>query len=226
MEILITDVTEMHQGSYCVAGWSAARSCMVRLLPNGANWTGLLLAVHGIQPGATIGVTARSAQACSLYPHRTEDTPIDRETIVLVSPGPEPWFGANAPPVVRSLAAAFQQQVLTTGMWNGAKKGAYVQEGTQVSSLAAVRISRGNLQFYEDNFNGKRSLPAYMTDTDGRYSLPVVARSLRELYRANGTMAVNQSLPTVGDLHVRLGLARAWPGQPGKCTVMINGVYW
>ena len=111
-------------------------------------------------------------------------------------------------------------------MWNGARKGAFVQEGAQIASLAAVQIERSNLEFFEDIFNGKRSLRVYMTDADDRYSLPVVAKNLRELYRAKGPEAVNQHLPNAGDLHVRAGLARAWPGQPGKCTVMVNGVYW
>ena len=136
------------------------------------------------------------------------------------------WFGVGAPPVSQSLAGAFQQSVQTTGTWNGARKGAYVQEGTQISSLAAVRIARANLQFFEDNYGGNRSLRAYLTDADTRYSLPVVAKNLREIYRIDGPNAVNQYLPNAGNLHVRVGLARAWPGQPGKCTVMINGVYW
>jgi len=35
MQILITDVTEMHQGNYCVAGWNLNAGTMVRPLPNG-----------------------------------------------------------------------------------------------------------------------------------------------------------------------------------------------
>jgi hypothetical protein len=65
-----------------------------------------------------------------------------------------------------------------------------------------------------------------MSDNEARYSLPVVAKNLRELYRAKGVAAVNKLLPKTGKLHVRVGLARAWSGQPGKCSVMINGVYW
>ena len=52
MDILITDVTEMHASNYCVAGWDADGGRMIRPLPGGSNWTGHLLAAHGIQPGA------------------------------------------------------------------------------------------------------------------------------------------------------------------------------
>jgi len=226
MQILITDVTEMHQGNYCVAGWNSNTGGMVRPLPNGSNWTGAQLAKYGIQPGATIQVTASGAAASGLYPHRTEDTPIDLASVKLVSAGSNAWFGAGAPPLAKTLAAAFQNRVQMTGVWNGARKGAYVQEGTQIGSLAAVGISGPNLEFFENDYKGKKSLRAYMTDDDARYSLPVVAKNLRELYRSKGASAVNKLLPKIGNLHVRVGLARAWSGQPGKCTVMINGVYW
>jgi hypothetical protein len=125
-----------------------------------------------------------------------------------------------------TLAAAFQNSVQTTGLWNGARKGAYVEEGTQISSLAAVRIARVNLEFFENDYKGDKSLRAYMTDNDAKYSLPAVAKNLRELYRSTGVTAVNRLLPHSGNLHVRVGVARAWAGQPGKCTIMINGVYW
>ena len=56
MDILTTDVTEMHVGNYSVAGRDATDRRMIRPLPGGSNWTGHLLAVHGVQPGATIRV--------------------------------------------------------------------------------------------------------------------------------------------------------------------------
>lgn len=208
------------------AGRHSAESRMVRPLPNGTNWTADLLTANGIRPGATIRMKPSGVRANSAYPHRTEDTPIDATTIELASEGPQPWFGAAAPPAVTSLAEAFGRHVRTTGTWNNARKGTYVQKGSQVGSLSALRIGQANLDFFENDFKGKKSLRAYMTDTDERYSLPVVAKHLRELYRARGPMALNESLPEGGVLHVRVGLARAWHVQPERCTVMINGVYW
>jgi hypothetical protein len=64
--------------------------------------------------------------------------------------------------LLESLGVAFGQQVQTTGVWNGARTGAFVQEGAQIASLAAVKIERLNLQFFEDIFHGKRSLRAYI----------------------------------------------------------------
>src|SRR5882724_1841473 len=150
MQILITDVTEMHQGNYCVAGWDSKTGTMVRPLPHGSNWTEAQLAQYGIQPGATIQVNASGAATGGVYPHRTEDTPIDLASVKLVSGGSSTWLGSGAPPLAQTLAAAFQNNVQTTGVWDGARKGAYVQEGANISSLAAVKIARPNIEFFED----------------------------------------------------------------------------
>jgi len=216
----------MHQANYCMAGWRAHRGQMVRPLPGGANWTAPLLAAHGVAPGATIEFQAGGMRRSGAYPHLTDDTPINAATIRLISSRPQQWFGSGAPPAAATLMDAFGGNIQTTGEWNGAKKGAHVQEGTRISSLAAIKITSSNLEFFENNYKGEKSLRAYLTDPTGRYSLPVVAKSLREAYRANGPGGVSRLLPNRGFLHVRVGLARAWAGQPGRCTVMINGVYW
>ena len=226
MRLLMTDITEMHQGNYCVAGWNAATGRMVRPLPNGSNWTTQMLATHGIRGGATIQFSPIVANLNGTFPHRTEDTAINPAAIAAVKAVRPGWLTAAAPPMALSLDAAFQGHIETTGEWNGALKGAFVAEGAQIGSLAAVRVERDNFEFFEGNFNGTKSLRAYLTDGDGCYSLPVVARNFRESYRAEGVDQLNDSLPAAGDLHVRVGLARAWAGQPGKCTAMINGLYW
>ena len=96
---------------------------------------------------------------------------------------------------------------------------------TLVGSLSAIRVGAANLAFFENNFQGTLSLPAYLTDSNVCYNLPVVAKDLRDTYRASGIANLNGVFAGVGYLHVRVGLARAWSGQQGKCTVMINGVY-
>jgi hypothetical protein len=148
MRLLITDVTEMHQGNYCVAGWCAAEARMIGPLPDGMNWTGPLLKAHGVTPGAVIEVTAGKTVSSGSYPHRTEDTPIDANTIKLVGSVSAPWFGSKAPPAATTIGTAFQGHLMTTGTWNGAKTGSYVPEGTQVGSLAAVRIPAAGLELF------------------------------------------------------------------------------
>ena len=225
MRLIITELTEMHGGNYCVAGWEAQGQRMIRPLPNGANWTAGLLQQHGISPGAAIDVVPSGQQHSSVYPHRTEDTPIDGANIQLANVGPINWFGAGSPPSSATVDQAFGGHLSHSRVWNGAMQGVYVPEGTQVGSLNAVAVAVGNLQFFEDSYQGKTSLRAYIDDGNGCYNLPIVAKSLREAYRQGGVGNAQQLLPQHGNVHMRLGLARAWPGQPGRCSLMINGVY-
>jgi hypothetical protein len=90
----------------------------------------------------------------------------------------------------------------------------------------ALELSNQQLKFFEDDFNGKKSLRTILEDSKAKYNLPVVGRELRELYRSNGIQAVISAMPASGNIHVRLGLARAWSGQAKKCFAMVNGVTW
>lgn len=226
MKILITDVTEMHQGNYCVAGWSKSKQMMIRPLPNGSNWTASLLEAHKILPEVTIEIHSNGAKAMGAFPHSTEDTPIDPQKILPVRRSFISWWGPDAPPSATTLVDAFAKKMISPSTWNGAHTGNYVPTGSQVGSLAAVRVPRSSFQFYERDYKGNKSLGAQLVDGNGTYSLPVPAKNVRELYKNSGVHGANGMLPKSGQLHVRVGLAREWSGQPGRCAVMVNGVYW
>jgi len=225
MRLIITDVTEMHGGNYCVAGWDSQAQRMVRPLPNGANWTAGLLQQHGVVPGASIDMLPTERQHQSAFPHRTEDMLVDAASIQLVHAGPIAWLAADSPPTHATVDQAFGGYLAHSRIWDGARQGVHIPENTQIGSLSAVRLTVDGLTLFENNYQGKRSLRAYLDDGHACYNLPVVAKDLREAYRANGVGAAQQLLPAQGGVHVRLGLARAWPGQPGKCSLMINGIY-
>ena len=95
MDILITDVTEMAQG-YCVAGWDTAAKRMVRPLPDGSNWATDLLGRHGVAAGRSISAEPRG-KANGVYPHLTEDTPIDPASIKASEDIFSDWLGESAP---------------------------------------------------------------------------------------------------------------------------------
>jgi hypothetical protein len=76
MEVIITDVTNMSPGQHCVAGFDVARNCMVRLLPNGRNWTTQLINQVGVYKGVVLDVEPQHEAHNSSYPHASEDTRI------------------------------------------------------------------------------------------------------------------------------------------------------
>lgn len=218
MDVLITDVTEMGGGNYCVAGWDIAAKRMVRPLPNGSNWATALIGQHGVAPGKLVRVTPHGASN-GIFPHRTEDTPVDTASIAASNGVFSDWLGASAPQVAASLSAGFGGHLQWNKEWNGVKQGVHTQPGVQCSSLVAVRIPKDNLVFTESF--GK--LKATLNDGSDEYQLTVSSKVLKEAWRASGLAGVTNALPARDEFHVRVGLARSFDNPP-KCYAMLNGV--
>jgi len=218
MELLLTDVTEMGGGNYCVAGWDIAAKRMVRPLPNGSNWTGALLGQHGIVAGKLIRIEPRGTSN-GIFPHRTEDTPIDPASIKASNKVFSDWLGASAPQVAADLNTGFGGHLQWNKEWNGVKQGVHTLPRVQCSSLVAVRIPKSNLSF-EEAF-GK--LKAMLDDGSDSYQLTVSSKVLKEAWRNGGLAAVNNALPATEEFHIRVGLARPFQNPP-KCYAMLNGV--
>lgn len=221
MQLIITDVTEMQQGNYCVGGWDPAGARMIRPLPNNSNWTAALLNANNVVGGAIIDVAPVPLPVTGAYPHRTEDTPIDPAQTQHVG-SYSAWFAPGAPIVAQDMQAAFAGQVRWNGVWNGCYQGVHVLVGAQIGSLAGLQLDRSDVSFVEE-FNKLRAVVSDGTET---YKVAVSSRVLKEAWRAGGLAGVASSLPTKGRLHVRVGLARAFGNPPDKCYVMLNGVYW
>ncbi len=221
MRLLITDVTEMSTGNFCVAGWDVNQLRMVRPLPGGRNWTAALLAQYAVVPGALIEFSPTGVAHNSSYPHLTEDTQVDiMATITLNAPAAN-WFGQNAPPASASVAAAFYDNVMCNSIWNGRHQGAYVPIGAPIGSLGTVVLPRSNISF-EEAF-GK--LKAVVNDGNVEYVLAVSSVVLKTAWRQGGLLAVSNALPASPFVHVRLGLARAFDQPLHKCYLMVNGIH-
>jgi hypothetical protein len=219
MDVLITDVTEMQKGNYCVAGWNAAGMRMIRPLPNGGNWTAALLEQQEIVPGITVRFV-RSGKANGAFPHRTEDTPIDVLVTTVVGRAFSNWLGASAPPVAASLDAGFDGHLVWNREWNQTRQGVYVRAGTECKSLIAIRVGRTDISFSE----GFGKLKTILHDGTARYSLAVSSRVLKEAWRQGGLLAARNALPHRTAYCVRVGLARPFGDRPNECYLMVNGV--
>jgi hypothetical protein len=160
MELLITDLTEMNGGKYCVAGWDGTAEQMFRPLPNGDNWTQTMIAQHAIAPGA--------------FPHRTEDTPIVADTIQPTGDIFSDWLGDSAPTVSPDLAIGFDGYLQWNSVWDGVRQGVYIAPGTRCRSLLGIRVEREALAFSE--VFGK--LKATLNDGSHRYQLALPRRNV------------------------------------------------
>ena len=217
MELLITDVTEMGGETYCVAGWDTTANRMVRPLPNGSNWSSTLLGQHGIVAGSKIRVVPKGASN-GIFPHRTEDTPIDPASIQVLNGVFSDWLGNLAPQVAPDMETGFANLLKWNKVWNGVRQGVHTLPRAQCSSLISVRTPKANLAFSE--VFGK--LKATVDDGSASYQLTVSSKVLKEAWRAGGLAAVNSVLPQRAELHVRVGLARPFD-EPPKCYAMLNG---
>jgi hypothetical protein len=218
MEILITDVTEMSGSNYCVAGWDATNKRMVRPLPSGGHWPQVLIAEYGIQPG-TVLKAKRQGDATGEFPHLTEDTPIDPTSISTSQSSPN-WVGARAPDVSASVSEAFSNNLKWNKIYGGVHQGVYVPKAAQCSSLAAVNVGKANI-FFAQPF-GK--LLAILNDGTAKYQLSVSSHIYKKAWREGGVTKATSLLPNRTRLHVRVGLARDFEGQPNRCYLMVNGI--
>jgi hypothetical protein len=221
VRLLVTDLTEMQGGNFCVAGWDAAGGRMVRPLPDGRNWTAGLLERHAIIPGAILEVHPVGRPERSRYPHRSEDTLIDRDRICRITAAPVDWLGEDAPPAGMTLAAAFDGHLRHTETRGAVRHGVHVPADLPVHSLGALALPRSLIRFVVE-FDKLRLV---LNDGEGQYSLAVSSLALKSAWRECGIEAVRKALPTSHLLHIRVGLARPFGQPPDKCYVMVNGVH-
>lgn len=217
MDLLITDVTEMGGDTYCVAGWDVTAKRMVRPLPNGNNWSATLVRQHGIAAGKLIRAVPKGASN-GIFPHRTEDTPIDLASIKVSNSVFSDWLGGSAPRVAADLESGFSNLLKWNKVWNGVRQGVHTLPRAQCNSLTSVQVPRANLSFAE--VFGK--LKATVDDGAASYQLTVSSKVLKEAWRTGGLAAVTEAIPEREGLHLRVGLARPFDNPP-KCYAMLNG---
>ena len=226
VKLVITEITEMHHNTYCIAGWRSAEKRMVRPVICGQPWSSRHLQRYELAPGTALGVRPINRTAYGVYPHSTEDVIVDPASLKILDEDPVSWFGATAPPVAAHLEEAFEGCLQSNSVKGICRYGAYVPVGSKCRSLWAVTCERKHLSFVEDIYHEEHKLYAMLQDGANLYKLRVSCKSLKEAWRLGGLRAIQATLPAQGRLHVRVGLARVFDGQPKKCFVMLNGVLW
>ena len=225
--VLITEVTRMGGGYFCVAGWDVHGERMVRpLQSSGGNWR-LIEDRYPFQVGELIHCIA-SSRAHGILPHSTEDLVLARQ--------PSRLKVLREPEAHRTLSETLDASIRKI-FGNALIEDKYVIEGTGVRSLGAILIPRRNLVFVESF--GK--LRAQFIDLDGiSYELKVTSERFMRYFApgANlpqpqlGVEGANRLIGAIGaneNLIARVGLARGWDGpnhdwEPKRCYVQLNGL--
>ncbi|HKP97835.1 MAG TPA: hypothetical protein VJ385_19010 [Fibrobacteria bacterium] len=228
MPVLISEVTRMSKGRYCVAGWDFHGNKMVRpLQSSGDNWRfgtdRSIFSVGKLVNCVPIG-SPRNA-----YPHATEDLRLaSPPNLLRIFDEPETYL-LLLDKAFKSLRQLFGVSLL---------EDKFIPEGTQCRSLGGVRIARRRVNFIEDTFGRLR---LNVLDNDGiQYQLAVTCDRLKHLFSSSnddsepqyGLSEANAWLsetPENEDLILRVGLARGWNGNssdwnPLRCYAQLNGI--
>lgn len=226
--VLISEVTRMSMGNYCVAGWDFHAGKMVRpLQPSGANWRlGTDRSVFSV--GYLVNCVP-SGRHNATYPHATEDLILSQLPSLL-----EKFDEATTYALLLDKASTSIRELFGCAL----VEDKYLPEGTNCRSLGGVRAIRRRVRFIEDGF---RKLRLQLQDIDHvSYRLPVTCDTLRHFFspsdeevephfgiaEANEWLCVN---PPDSEIIMRIGLARGWVGKDGewsprRCYAQLNGI--
>jgi len=218
--VLITEVTRMNNGFYCVAGFDLHAAKMIRPLHTPAsNWR--LVDRKVFSPGHVVECEYTGSRGNGAYPHRTEDTVLARMPRVLETVGAEEIHTVLSSSLFDSVAQLYDGLLIDDK---------YVNDGTRCRSLGGVVVPVEKLRF-EESFD---KLRLRIFDTDGRhYSLGVTSDELRTRFHDDRATS-----PAVDDANewldgfsagsralLRLGLARGWDKyNPKRCYLQLNGL--
>lgn len=185
--VLISEVTRMSMGNYCVAGWDIHARCMVRpLQSSGANWklmpypsrsspssNGTSVADRSVFAVGHLVNCVLSGRRNTVYPHATEDLLLSAAPSLLESFDETTTYGLLLPATFQSIPQLVGRPLID---------GKYLPDGTTCSSLGGVRTARRRVSFIEDSF-GKLRLQ--LQDIDNVvYHLPATLRLAATLFLA------------------------------------------
>ena len=225
--VLVTEVTRMSQGYYCVAGWDIHEERMMRPLGlDRSNWR--IGADRSVFKVGNLIDCAPSGIRTTVAPHSLDDTPLRSTPSILQAFEEADTYALVLDTTHTSVRGAFGRAL---------HDDKYVEEGTECHSLAGVRARRDQLRFHEDY--GK--LRVSMRDSDRvSYDLKVTCDQLQHFFspgdadaephfgvtEANEWLSVNDPAATI---ILRLGFARPWDGKdkgwsPRRCYLQLNGL--
>lgn len=218
-KMLVTDVT--NYGSLrCVAGWDIDRRKMIRPEPHaGGFWSAIMIGPTGFQRSKIVTFTAIPPNPATKYPHRTEDRVVVGAVTSVSTPSrDEVWK------ILRSTESEGLSEIFDSNLVYDGQK-AYVPDNTQTRSQGAIALDPKEMEI-EKHFNyvGKERLRARFT-IEGRTLAPnLTSTAALAMLRNDKVEEINKRIAAAKRLHVRVGLARAFPGQPTRCYMQINGI--
>jgi hypothetical protein len=227
--VLITEVTRMKGGCFCVAGWDLKSDRIVRPLPPwGKNWH--LYDRHApFAPGQLVNCRPGKVRTAErILPHYTED-----------------FFVAERPYIMKHFDEGDLYELMLETLDAGIRdvfkaeliEQRYLIEGTGSRSLGGIMVQRHKLFFFHED----ERLRLHLIDGHGcRHDLAVTCDKLSHHFspsgeewdlhlsekEANEWLELNEPEDWI---ILRIGLSRGWAGpdkdwNPRRCYVQLNGL--
>jgi hypothetical protein len=223
--LIVTDLTRMHQGRVCIAGYDENHVCIRPILPPPGIAEKSIIQDQkpAVYPFALIELELLRPRP---QPPHTEDHFFDPETLTHIQPISDrrrvlSWS------VFTSVDKIFEQPVHH-------EHGHYVLECQGARSLGTIKPANIHEVTYAKGDEGAWDYRLGFYDAkDKYYRLKITdltwqyyCRSLRGEDRDPETIAaeLTKRLKKI-DLYLRIGLARGWNEHPDRCYLQITGVY-
>jgi len=216
MNIIVTEVTNMHMGVVCVAGWDGKEKRMVRPLSgSGHHWNASFARPDLYQVGNVVQLAPSGDCTQRGMPHAHEDfvVRVPPALVGRIEQGDLP--SAIADSESRTVEEIFDGNLVESRL---------VMAGADCPSLGAVRVNPRRMGFeLKRKPNGPDQLRCWFYDeSNDRYNLPVTSRAIQSINSQEGVSAVNALKTGSQQAHVRIGLAH--PFDDGRAFAMVNHV--
>lgn len=182
----------------------------------GLNWVG---AGKVFAVGNIVRVTANAPPANFLHPHAYEDrVVVGGSTLqVIGNLNTEALVEAVKGGTSSTVREAYEDNLIRNQ--NGKS---HIDPETQCPSLGAVNRKPRHIELFQHTYNNKTKLRARLSSGGVQYDLPITATKAQSYVRRNGLASLQELMNEHEDVHVRLGLARPFQGNP--CWAQINGL--
>jgi hypothetical protein len=200
--IVVTEVASTREGRVGVAGWALDGSGMIRPLPGDAHdWPVEDAGSHLFQPGNVLTLVPAGRPSGRDLPFRREDLVTAEAPRRVGELAKEELVEAIGPGLAPGLAEGFQGWL---------ELGRFVRAGTDCPSLVGVAVDPKRFGFEERKRDGQ--LRIWLYDGRGqRFNLPVSARWLRQIHKAEGLGGLDPLRRKTTRLVVRIALADPLP---------------
>jgi len=144
--VLLTEVTRMGGGYYCIAGWDIYAQQMVRpLQSSGSNWRSE--ALHSVLAVGHLINCQPSGKRNAILPHAAEDLPLSNQPVLLEKLDESSCYNILKEKAFTSIRELFGCHLI---------EDKYFTEGTTCRSLGGIRVIRRRTFFSQDNYGKLR----------------------------------------------------------------------